>query len=70
MDSATERKRLDIGSGDVEAIGAVGVDRGIAVGRTQQAKHALALRDFLAAEVRNSSMAPAISDGLAFSNAS
>ena len=51
MDAAAEGQRPHIGTGDVEPVRPVGIDRRIAVGRTQQAQHAFAFRDFLAAEI-------------------
>ena len=51
MNAAAKGQRLHIGPGDVEAIRAIGIDGRVAVGRTEQAQHALALRDPLAAEI-------------------
>src|SRR5436305_14044650 len=51
MDAAAERQRPDIGTGDVQTIRAVRIHRWVAVGGSEQAKHRIALRNLLAAEV-------------------
>src|ERR1700730_471131 len=51
VNAATKRQRTYIGAGDIETIRPVRINSRVAIGRTQQAQHALAFRDFLAAEV-------------------
>jgi hypothetical protein len=51
VDAAAKRQRLYVRPGNVEPLRVIGIDRRVVVGRTQQAQHTLALRDFLAAEV-------------------
>ena len=51
MNAPAEGQRADLGTGDVEPVRPVRIDRGVAVGRAQQAQHAFALRDLLAAEI-------------------
>src|SRR3984893_18840653 len=48
VNAAAKGQRTHIGAGDIEPIRPIGIDRRVAVGRTQQAQHALAFRDFLA----------------------
>ena len=51
VDAAAKGQRPHIGPGDVEALRVIGIDRRVVIGRAQQAQHAFALRNSLAAEV-------------------
>jgi hypothetical protein len=51
LNTASERQRAYIGSGDIQSIRPIRIDCWVSIGRPQQAEHALSLRDFLPANV-------------------
>jgi hypothetical protein len=51
VNTASERQRAYIGSGDIQSIRPIRIDCWVSIGRPQQAEHALSLRDFLPANV-------------------